>query len=74
MAVLGSMLAEKESLLKAMDLLRDDDFYEETHRLIFAAIRSLHDRNVTADVVTVGDELEKAESLSGVGGRSFLFE
>jgi replicative DNA helicase len=46
-AVLGSMLVERESLLKALDILRDEDFYEENHRRIFSAIRALHDRNVT---------------------------
>jgi replicative DNA helicase len=73
-AVLGSMLVEKESLLKALDILREDDFYEETHQRIFSAIRALHDRNVTADVVTVGDELEKGGRLAGLGGRAALFE
>jgi replicative DNA helicase len=73
-AVLGSMLVEKESLLKAFDMLREEDFYEENHRRIFTAVRSLHDRNVTADVVTVGDELDKAGRLAGLGGRAALFE
>jgi replicative DNA helicase len=72
-AVLGSMLAEKESMLKAMDLLRDDDFYEEAHRQIFAAIRDLHDKNVTPDAVTVGESLQKSERLADVGGQSYLF-
>lgn len=54
--------------------MREDDFYEETHQRIFSAIRALHDRNVTADVVTVGDELEKGGRLAGLGGRAALFE
>ncbi len=72
-AVLGSMLAEKESMLKAMDLLREEDFYEETHRQIFAAIRHLHDHNITPDVITVGEHLQKNETLPDVGGQSYLF-
>jgi replicative DNA helicase len=71
MAVLGSMLVEKESLLKALDLLREEDFYDETHRRVFSAVRALHDRNVTADVVTVGDELERT---GGGAARPFLFD
>jgi replicative DNA helicase len=73
-AVLGSMLVEKESLLKALDVLREEDFYEENHRRIFSAIRALHDRNITCDVITVGDELEKGGRLAGLGGRAALFE
>ncbi|MBI4395820.1 MAG: replicative DNA helicase [Elusimicrobia bacterium] len=73
-AVLGSMLAEKESMLKALDLLRDEDFYDEAHRLIFTAIRDLHDKNVTPDVITVGDSLQKLERLADVGGQAYLFQ
>lgn len=74
MAVLGSMLVERESVLKAMDMLREEDFYDEGLRAIFSAIRTLHDRNVTADIVTLGDELERTERLSAVGGRALLIE
>jgi replicative DNA helicase len=72
-AVLGSMLAEKESMLKAMDILREDDFYEGAHQQIFSAIRDLHDRNVTADAITVGEHLQKGERLADVGGQAYLF-
>ena len=67
-AVLGSMLAEKESMLKAMDMLREEDFYEDVHRRVFAAIRELHDKNVTPDAVTVGEHLQKNGCLSAAGG------
>ncbi len=74
MAVLGSMLVEREPLLKALDVLRDEDFYEESHRQIFSAVRALHDRNITPDIITLGDELEKSERLPGAGGRARLIE
>lgn len=72
-AVLGSMLAEKESMIKAMDIIREDDFYEGAHQQIFTAIRDLHDRNVTPDVITVGEHLQKGERLADVGGQAYLF-
>jgi replicative DNA helicase len=71
-AVLGSMLAEKESMLKAMDLLREDDFYEGAHQQIFTAIRELHDKNITPDIVTVGDLLQRNDVLADVGGHAYL--
>jgi replicative DNA helicase len=73
-AVLGSMLAEKESCLRALELLKEDDFYDRANRDIFVAIRTLHDRNVSADVITVGEFLAKDERLPSVGGQSFLFQ
>jgi replicative DNA helicase len=73
-AVLGSMLADKEALLKAFDLLKAEDFYEATHQQIFAAIQQLHDRHVTPDVITVGEYLQKQERLTEVGGQAYLFQ
>ena len=69
-AVLGSMLAEKESMLRAMDMLREEDFYDAALREVFAAVRDLHDKNVTPDVITLGDYLQKKERLQAVGGQS----
>jgi replicative DNA helicase len=74
MAVLGSMLAEKEAMLRSLDLLREDDFYEDVNREVFAAIRDLHDRNVTPDVITIGDHLQRRERLQAIGGQAFLFQ
>jgi replicative DNA helicase len=73
-AVLGSMLADKESMIKGLDVLREEDFYEGAHQHIFLAIRELHDRNVTADQITVGEHLQKTERLADVGGQAYLFE
>ncbi len=73
-AVLGSMLAEKESMLKALDVLREDDFYDPAHREIFSTIQKLHDGNVTPDVITVGEALQRAGRLEAVGGQAVLFQ
>jgi hypothetical protein len=64
MAVLGSMLIEKEAALKAFDMLREGDFYSPTHQIVFEAIRTLHDQNVAADIVTVGDYLQHNHYLN----------
>jgi replicative DNA helicase len=74
LAVLGSMLAEKESMLRALDMLREEDFHDAAHREVFVAIRDLHDRNITPDVITIGEFLQKSGRLDAVGGQSFLFQ
>lgn len=73
-AVLGSMLAEKESMLRGLDMLKEEDFHEASHREIFVALRDLHDKNVTPDVITVGEYLQKKDRLQAVGGQPFLFQ
>lgn len=74
MAVLGSMLVERDAVVKAADLLKADDFYKETHKQIFAAIMRLSHANVEADVVTVGEELKNDAGFASAGGPSLLLE
>ncbi|HAX98674.1 MAG TPA: replicative DNA helicase, partial [Candidatus Atribacteria bacterium] len=34
-ATLGSMLLERNALLKALEILRPEDYYYDNHRIIF---------------------------------------
>lgn len=74
MAVLGSMLADREAMLKALDELRDDDFYEAKHQKIFGAMRELYEKNITPDAITLGEALQKHNTLDDLGGQAYLFE
>src|SRR5688572_6180098 len=74
MAVLGSMLVEREAVVKALDTLKSDDFYKEIHRLIFEAILKLHNSNQEADVVTVGELLKSNSTFQLAAGPAFLVE
>jgi replicative DNA helicase len=74
MAVLGSMLVERDAVVKALDILRPSDFYKGTHRMIFETIIKLHDENVEADVVTVGDSLKSHSGFQSAGGPALLVE
>ncbi len=74
MAVLGSMLIEKEAAEKAFDLLHETDFYLDAHKRIFRALHALFSAGQAIDVVTVSEELRKKSELDGVGGGAFLAE
>ncbi|MDD5302692.1 MAG: replicative DNA helicase [Elusimicrobia bacterium] len=74
MAVLGSMLIEKEAAEKALDLLHESDFYLDAHKRIFRSIHALFIAGQAIDVVTVSEELRKKSELDGVGGGAFLAE
>ncbi|MBX6351328.1 MAG: replicative DNA helicase [Clostridia bacterium] len=73
-SVLGAMLISPEAVVRAAEVLDADDFYREGHRHVFRAILALYERNEPADVVTVGDELERRRLLEEVGGRAYLAE
>jgi replicative DNA helicase len=71
-SVLGSLLIDPEAILKVTSFLRPEDFYRETHALIFKAIVDLHERRQPADFVTLCDELERRKQLDQVGGPGYL--
>jgi replicative DNA helicase len=72
MSVLGGILLENEALNKALEILRPDDFYRESHRKIFGALIDLSDRGEPADLVTLTSTLQKSGELEEVGGSSYL--
>jgi replicative DNA helicase len=74
MAVLGSMLIEREAAEKALDALHEADFYLDAHKRVFRAIFQLFNAGQAADVVTVSEELRKKSELDAVGGGQFLAE
>ncbi|MDD3089367.1 MAG: replicative DNA helicase [Candidatus Omnitrophica bacterium] len=74
MAVLGSMLLDREAIARAIERLKEDAFYSEANRRIFSSILSLYDRNEAADIVTLVEELKKKELLDGVGGPAYVTE
>jgi len=71
-AVLGAMLLSKDAVEKALDILEDKDFYQDSHRRIYAAARTLYERNEAVDVVTAGEELRRLKALDDVGGMEIL--
>jgi replicative DNA helicase len=72
MAVLGSMLIERDAVERALDILGDKDFYAEAHRCVFSVIAELANRAAAVDYVTVGEELRKLKKLDELGGMPFL--
>ncbi|KPK42513.1 MAG: replicative DNA helicase [Omnitrophica WOR_2 bacterium SM23_29] len=72
MAVLCSMLIEEEAISHAIEILNEDSFYKEAHKIIFNAIVSLYNKSRVADIVTLIDELKKRGALEDVGGINYL--
>jgi replicative DNA helicase len=66
-AIIGSMLIEKEAVIKAMDIVSELDFYETPHKLLFIAIRDLYLENQAIDAITVSDVLKKRKQIDKIG-------
>lgn len=73
-SVLGSMLLEKDAIITASEMLKEEDFYRDDHKKIFRVMMELFDKNEPVDLVTVAEELRKKDLLEEVGGAVYLTE
>ena len=58
-AVLGSLLLDRDAIIKVAPFLHSDDFYREAHGLIYQAVLDLYGRREPGDAVTLSAELER---------------
>jgi replicative DNA helicase len=71
-AVLGALMLEKEALTSVIDILREEAFYKDANKKIFAAIRHLFESSEAIDILTVTNELRKTGELESVGGAYYI--
>ena len=68
-AVLGAMLVSRDALLNNVVRLSIDDFYNEDHKLIFDAIKTLYNKGVGVDSVTVIEQLVLSNTLDQLSNK-----
>src|SRR5205814_1790424 len=73
-AVLGSLLLDRDAIIKVAPFLRPEDFYRESHGWIYGAVLDLYGRREPGDTVTLSAELERHGKLEQIGGLSRLIE
>lgn len=73
-SVLGCGFLEKSALDKIMDEVSDEMFYSDAHKIIYKAMKTLHNNNIPVDANTICNELDKSKSLSQVGGVEYITE
>lgn len=71
-SILGAVLQENNALLKALEVITSDDFYRDSHRLIFNAAIALYERNEPIDLITLTNQLKMQNHLESVGGGAYL--
>lgn len=73
-SLLGSLLIDSDAFMKIADQIFSEDFYDEKHKKIFAAMRNLHDKRSPIDILTLSEQLKTQAHLELIGGASFLTE
>ncbi len=72
MSLLGSILIDKDAMIKIYDQVDAEDFYKNAHATIFDTANELYNKNEPVDVLTLGNRLEEKNLLEKIGGRSYL--
>ncbi|MEK7576354.1 MAG: replicative DNA helicase [Patescibacteria group bacterium] len=72
MAVLGSIMIDRNALGKILDVLSPEDFYVSEHATIYRALVDLFEKNAPLDILALQGHLEEKNLLERVGNASYL--
>lgn len=73
-SVLGSIMIEKNAIIKVADMLAPEDFYYDINSIIYTAIQELFAKRSPIDILTVTNWLKDNGKLDIIGGQSYLRE
>ena len=73
-SVIGSMLIDKTAISRAVEVLKGDDFYRDSHKVIFNAIFDLYQKDTPIDMITLLEHLRSSEKLESSGGITYITE
>lgn len=72
MSTLGALLIDKDAIIKISDFLKAEDFYHDSHKIIYQGINDLYDKRSPIDLVMLTNILEDRGELKAIGGASYL--
>ncbi len=71
-AFLGCLLLDTKVQSEFIATMQEEDFYSESHQIIFRAMQEIYSKNEPIDLVTLTDALEKSGSLEQAGGIAYI--
>jgi len=71
-SILGAILLDSQVCNQAIELLRRDDFFLDSHRRLFDKMIVLSERMTPIDLVTLREELQRAGEFEQIGGATYI--
>ncbi|NOQ68281.1 replicative DNA helicase [Patescibacteria group bacterium] len=71
-SVLGSLMIDKNAIIKVGDLITPEDFYKDNHGKIYKAMLYLYEHHEPIDLLSLSNRLKETEELKQVGEQSYL--
>jgi replicative DNA helicase len=73
-SALGSLMIDKDAIIKVADFLRAEDFYKKNHQIIYQVIETLFGKGEPIDLISVSSKLKETNQLEEAGGVAYLTE
>jgi replicative DNA helicase len=73
-SVLGSMIRENGVIGDVVQIVREENFYQDAHQKIYKGVVSLYDKGHPVDLVTLADWLKEQGFIEDIGGYAYLAE
>ena len=73
-ALLGALMIRPDGMSESAEVLSDDAFYSEKHRIIYRAMVTLFSKNEPIDIESVRARLSDDKMLESIGGVTYLAE
>lgn len=73
-SLLGSLLLDKDAIIKVGDQVSAEDFYAEKHRTIFESMVDLFRKHEPIDLLSLSNRLQEKNELERIGGRAYLIQ
>jgi replicative DNA helicase len=71
-SVLGAILLDSTALSFVVPILRQEDFFPDTHRRVYRAMLELYERSAEIDTLTLKEELDRKGGIEKAGGSAYL--
>ena len=73
-SLLGSLMIDKDAIIKVSDFLLPRDFYKQGHREIYEAMLGLFNKGEPIDLLSVSVSLKEKGVFDKIGGSAYLTE
>lgn len=73
-SLLGAMIYSPKIIEKVLDELKEENFYDKRHGILFKTINSMALNNCEIDIVTLANKLKDTKELEQIGGITYLTE
>ena len=71
-SLLGSLMLDKESIVKVVDMIKAEDFYRGVHQDIYQVMSDLYEKSEPIDIISVSAKLKERNKLENIGGAAYL--